>query len=69
MTDTQQQAKNGDIVVALLDNENVTLQRIRFVKTAQIELLADNSSIQNQKFATSRVTIQGKVIGQIRQYQ
>jgi len=63
-----QQAVNGDIVVALIDQETVTLKRIKYLAGDQIKLLADNANINNLVYDAKRITIQGKVIGQIRQY-
>ncbi len=63
-----QQAMSGDIVVALIDQESVTLKRIKYLPDGQIKLLADNANINNLVYDARRITIQGKVIGQIRQY-
>lgn len=60
-------ARNGDIVVALLDNENVTLKRFYNEKN-QIRLQPSNSSLKPMRFAKKRVTIQGKVKGVIRKF-
>lgn len=66
---SQRQARDGDIVVALIDNEAVILKRIRYRDPDQIELYADNPAADKLLLARSRVTIQGKVIGQIRRYR
>ena len=66
---SQQQARNGDIVVALIDNEQVTLKRIRYRSGNRIQLLADSPDLYDLILADSRVVIQGKVIGQVRQYR
>ena len=63
-----QQATNGDIIVALIDQETVTLKRIKYLPEDKIRLIADNPKIPSQIYSASRITIQGKVIGQIRQY-
>lgn len=62
----QQDAKNGDIVVALLPNGLATLKRIYFEKD-RIKLMPANSQM-SPIFAT-HVKIQGKVVGLIRRYQ
>jgi len=62
----QQDAKNGDIVVALLPNGFVTLKRIYFEKD-RIRLMPANS--QMTPIFTTHVKIQGKVVGVIRKYQ
>ncbi|MCP4878050.1 MAG: hypothetical protein GY896_21555 [Gammaproteobacteria bacterium] len=66
---SQQRARNGDIVVALIDNEEVVLKRIRYRSEKRIQLLADNPDLVDLLFAESRVQIQGKVVGQVRRYR
>jgi repressor LexA len=66
---SQQQARNGDIVLALLDSEQVVLKRIRQLTGNRIQLVADNSQGQDQVVDASRIVIQGRVIGQIRRYR
>jgi len=66
---SQQQARNGDLVVALVDNEQVMLKRIRYCAANQIRLLADNPACSDLTLTSSRVEIQGKVIGQVRRYR
>lgn len=61
----QQDAKNGDIVVALLPSGLTTLKRIYFEKN-RIKLMPANSQM-SPLFAT-HVKIQGKVVGLIRRY-
>ena len=60
---------DGDIVVALIDQSTVTLKRIKFLEDGQIKLIADNQAFENLIYTADRITIQGKVIGQVRQYQ
>ncbi len=58
-------AKNGDIVVALIDNDNVTLKR--FYKEKDYIRLQPANSTMNPMFF-KRVAIQGKVRGLIRKF-
>ena len=58
-------ARNGDIVVALIDRENVTLKRF-YKEKDRIRLQPANSSMQ--PIYLTRVTIQGKVRGVIRKF-
>jgi len=58
-------AKNGDIVVALLDNGMATLKRY-FKETTRIRLEPANATM-NPIFVKN-VKIQGKVVGLIRKY-
>lgn len=60
-------AENGDIVVALIDNEEVTLKRLR-KHGDRIELVPDNPSLTSMIYPTNRVHIQGVVVGQVRIY-
>lgn len=61
----QEEAQNGDIVVAILPNGFATLKRIKFEKK-RIKLEPANSSMA--PIYTSHVKVQGKVIGVIRRY-
>lgn len=61
----QQEAQNGDIVVALLPNGLATLKRIYFEKE-RIKLMPANSTMS--PIFTTHVKIQGKVVGLIRRY-
>ena len=60
-------ARNGEIVVALVDNANATLKRFYNEKN-QVRLQPANSSMRPMKFAKKRITIQGKVRGVIRKF-
>lgn len=61
----QQDAQNGDIVVALLPNGCATLKRIYFEKE-RIKLMPANATMS--PIFTTHVKIQGKVVGLIRKY-
>lgn len=61
----QQDAKNGDIVVALLPNGLATLKRIYFEKE-RIKLMPANA--QMTPIFTTHVKIQGICVGLIRKY-
>jgi repressor LexA len=61
----QQDAKNGDIVVALLPNGLATLKRIYFEKD-KIKLMPSNSTMS--PIFTTHVKIQGKCVGLIRKF-
>lgn len=66
---SQQSARDGDIVVALIDNEQLTLNRIRHLDAKRIRLYADNPAVADRVLAKARVQIQGKVVGQVRRYR
>ena len=59
--------KNGDIVVALIDSQEATLKRIR-KKSNAIALEPANKNFETRIFGPKRVTIQGKLVGIIRNY-
>ena len=59
------QPKNGDIVVSLLDNENVTLKRF-YKEKDHIRLQPANSNYA--PIRVKQVTIQGRVLGVIRKF-
>ncbi len=66
---SQHTARDGDIVVALIDNEQLTLNRIRRLDGKRIRLYADNPAVADRVLAQARVQIQGKVVGQVRRYR
>lgn len=63
----QETADTGDIVVALIDDEEATLKRLRR-KGASIALEAANPSFETRIFGPDRVRIQGKLVSLIRRY-
>ncbi|MFQ5775043.1 MAG: transcriptional repressor LexA [Kiloniellaceae bacterium] len=63
-TDT---AENGTIVVALIDNEEVTLKRLRR-KGGAIALEPANKNYETRIFPPERVKIQGRLVGLLRKY-
>jgi repressor LexA len=65
---SQQRARNGDIVAALVDAEPLTLTRIRYLDDKRIRLFGDGPAADFRDLRHERVLIQGKVIGQLRRY-
>ena len=63
-TDT---VENGAIVVALIDNEEATLKRVRR-KGGAIALEPANPSYETRIFPPERVKIQGRLVGLLRSY-
>ncbi len=57
----------GDIVVALVDDEEATLKRFRR-KGNSIALEAANPAYETRIFGPDRVDVQGKLVGLIRRY-
>lgn len=60
-------AENGVIVVALVDDSEVTLKRIRR-KGHSIALEPANKAYETRIFGPDRVKVQGRLIGLMRQY-
>ncbi len=60
-------ADTGDIVVALVDEEEATLKRLRR-KGASVALEAANPAYETRIFGPDRVRIQGRLVGLIRRY-
>ncbi len=63
-TDT---AHDGEIVVALVDDHEATLKRLRR-KGRTIELIAENDDYDNQEYPGEHVKIQGRLVGLSRRY-
>ena len=63
----QNTAHTGDIVVALIDDEEATLKRLR-KKGESIALEPANAIYETRIFGPDRVQIQGRLAGLIRQY-
>ena len=61
-------AQNGDIVVALVDDEEATLKRLRR-KGASIALEAANPAYETRIFGPDRVRVQGRLVGLLRRYR
>ena len=60
-------ANSGDIVVALIDQNEVTLKRFRSFKNS-IALEPANKNYKIRLFGEDRVKIQGKLVGLIRKF-
>ncbi len=61
-------AEFGDIIVALIDNEDATLKRFKKLKNGRIELSPENQDLQPMIYDAVRVKIQGILVGQLRSY-
>ncbi len=60
-------ATTGEIVVALVDNEEATLKRLRR-RGDSIALEAANPAYETRLYGADRVKVQGKLVGLIRRY-
>ena len=63
----QDTANTGDIIVALIDDEEATLKRLRR-RGSSIALEAANPAYETRVLGPDRVKIQGKLISLIRRY-
>jgi repressor LexA len=61
-------ARNGEIVVALVNGEEATLKRIE-QQPDQTILHPANASHAAQRYTPDQITIQGVLVGQMRRYQ
>jgi len=61
-------ARNGEIVVALVDNSDATLKRIE-QKPGEVVLHPANESMSPMHFHPDQVKIQGVLVGQMRSYR
>lgn len=63
-----QQAADGDIVVALIDGEEATLKRLQNHRDGTVTLHPANSALSPLRYSAARVSIQGRLVGQLRSY-
>jgi repressor LexA len=63
----QDTAETGDIIVALIDDEEATLKRLR-KRGASVALEAANPAYETRIFGPDRVRIQGKLVSLLRSY-
>lgn len=61
-------ARNGEIVVALIDNQEATLKRIEQCPN-EVILYPANTTMKPMHFRPDQVQIQGVVVGQMRTYR
>jgi repressor LexA len=61
-------ARNGDIVVALIRGEEVTLKRI-VQEPGRVTLVPENTALAPVAYAPADIEIQGVVVGQMRAYR
>jgi len=69
IVESRSSARNGEIVVALIDNQEATLKTFLRNPDGSITLRPANRSMTPLRFAAERVAIQGVVVGQMRSYR
>ena len=60
-------ARNNQIVVALVDQDEATLKRL-YKSEQQIELIAENPEFETEMYGPDRVEVQGILVGLLREY-
>ena len=60
-------ARNNEIVVALVDQDEATLKRL-YKSGSQVELIAENPDFETKVFGPDRVEVQGVLVGLMREY-
>ena len=60
-------AENGAIVVALVEDEEATLKRLR-KRDGAVELEAANPAYETRRYGPDQVRVQGRLVGLIRRY-
>ena len=61
-------AREGDIVVALVDGYEATLKRYHVLPGNRIQLVPENAAMEPMIFSADQVQVQGVVVGQMRKY-
>jgi repressor LexA len=67
VVEARQQARNGEIVVALIDDCDATLKRIE-QRPGEVILHPANAAMEPMRYAPDQVRIQGVLVGQMRRY-
>lgn len=69
IVESRSSARNGEIVVALIDRDEATLKYFQRNADGSITLKPANARLAPMRFAAERVSIQGVVVGQMRSYR
>ncbi len=62
-------ARNGDIVVAMIDKVEATLKRFKRRSASEIALIPENADMETMVYPAERVNIHGVLVGQMRNYR
>ena len=68
IVEQRDRARDGDIVVALIDIDEATLKYLQKNKDGTVTLLPANQTMQPMNYSADRIQIQGVVVGQMRSY-
>ena len=71
IVESREEARDGEIVVAIVDGAEATLKRIRTLQgpPAAVELQPANPRMESLRYAPHRVRVAGVVTGQMRSYR
>ena len=71
IVEPREQARDGEIVVAIVDGGEATLKRLRTVEgpPPAVELRPANPDMEALRYAPDRVRVTGVVTGQMRSYR
>jgi len=69
IVESRSTARNGEIVVALIERDEATLKYFQRNADGSITLTPANRTMSPMRFAAARVAIQGVVVGQMRSYR
>jgi repressor LexA len=61
-------ARDGDIVVAMIDRVEATLKRFKRKSEREVALIPENADMETMVYAAERVNIHGVLVGQMRSY-
>jgi repressor LexA len=62
-------ARDGDIVVAMIDKVEATLKRFKRNSEQEVALIPENADMETMIYAAERVNIHGVLVGQMRSYR
>ncbi|GBF29460.1 lexA repressor [bacterium MnTg03] len=62
-------ARDGDIVVAMIDRVEATLKRFKRKSDQEVALIPENADMETMVYAAERVNIHGVLVGQMRSYK
>jgi repressor LexA len=65
----QERAENGEIVVAIVNEEEAATVKRFYIREGKIVLHPENEALSDMIFEPGQVSILGKVVGLIRNYR
>lgn len=65
---SQEYARNGEVVAALIENYETTLKRIYYLTDGRVELRPENRTYEPMFYPAESVQVQGKMVGLFRKW-